>query len=99
CEAPRGYSRGQVCAEVQVERWARERDLFVGVSAPGVPVPDVYREVAEILNQCTGEKLAERVFHILSDADKFAALRLEHAFNNAVIEEDQEFVVETVDVQ
>ena len=38
-------SGGQVRTEVQVERRARERDLFVGVSATGVPVRDLHREI------------------------------------------------------
>ena len=39
-EAAGGDAGGQVRAEVQVERRPRERNLLVGVSAPGVPVRD-----------------------------------------------------------
>jgi hypothetical protein len=46
-----------------------------------------------------GDELRKGLLHRIGYKEEFTALWLEHAFGNAVIEEDQEFVVEAVDVE
>lgn len=57
------------------------------------------RSSSRTLNQSAGEELGESVFHTLGNTKKSAALRLEHAFANTVIQKDEELVVEAINVE
>src|ERR1700745_1599951 len=59
-----------------------------------------HRQVEWLNRVCNSTAdLREGVLNGISDEEEFATLRFQHAFVDAVIQEDQEFVVEAVDVE
>jgi hypothetical protein len=81
----------------------------VGISAASVPLRDVRPKISVAIGRDTfpGEKLTgnfsdqlrEGGFHGVGYEKQLAALRFEHTFGDAVVEEDEELVVEAVDVE
>ena len=60
---------------------------------------DLNGEVEQASLGCNTGELRESVLNCIGYKKKFPTLRLEHAFGDAVVEEDEEFVVEAVDVK
>jgi hypothetical protein len=81
----------------------------VGISAASVPLRDVRQKISVAIGQDTfpaekltgnfSDQLREGGFDGVGYEKQFAALRFEHTFGDAVVEEDEKLVVEAVDVE
>ncbi len=63
------------------------------------PVRDANGEVEDVSLSCNLREPRKDILHRIDCKKKFTALWLEHAFGDTVIEEEEEFVVEAVNVE
>jgi hypothetical protein len=97
-----GFIRGSICGECASARRASSNrfvtDEYIVWQHPRL-VGGVSSEAEQVGLSYNATEVRESILHRIDYGNEFTALRLEHTFGDTVIEEEQEFVIEAINVK